>query len=210
MASHADDGTRGVSVSFKSGGDLCLGFFQTFWDAGLLPELPTGAKVLEIGCSEADWLGAMRLARPDLHLTGIDWRDHPRPAADVQIQGDVLVHDFEPASFDAIIAVSMLEWAGVSHYGDPVDEQGDRKTAARARRWLKPGGWFYFDVPYAETDAAKDVFPGHPRNGHMRTYTDVELQDRILSDDWTEVTRRQFTGDGHPDGPYVALLLKPR
>lgn len=187
-------------MSFHSGGDLCLGFFQTFWDAKLLPELPPNARVLEIGCAEADWLGAMRAARPDLHLTGIDWRGDARPAADVRICGDVLTHEFQPQEFDAIIAVSMLEWAGTNKYGDPHDPDGDRKTMIRARRWIKPGGWLYFDVPY-----------GLPRrNGIMRTYTDEELRDRLLGPEWEEVTRRNFTGDGHPDGPYVALLVRPR
>jgi hypothetical protein len=79
-------------VSFQAKGDLCLGFFQHFWDEGLLPELPKGARVLEIGCAEADWLSSMREARPDLYLVGIDQRvTGDRKAADELVP--VLVRD---------------------------------------------------------------------------------------------------------------------
>jgi SAM-dependent methyltransferase len=137
-------------------------------------------------------------------MTGIDWRGDARPAADERIVGDVLRHPFAPASFDAIIAVSMLEWCGVSKYGDPIHEGGDRELLQKAVTWLKPGGWLYFDVPYAPADN-----PRKGRNGIMRVYDDADLA-RMLGDEWVEVTRRHFSGDGHPDGPYVALLIRPR
>jgi SAM-dependent methyltransferase len=146
----------------------------------------------------------MRAARPDLHLTGIDWRGDARPAADVRICGDVLRHEFAPASFDAIIAVSMIEWCGTSKYGDPVYPQGDRELLQKAVAWLKPGGWLYFDVPHFPEGCVRPK----DRNGIMRVYDDADLA-RILGDDWVEVTRRTFSGDGHPDGPYVALLVRP-
>lgn len=193
---------------FDAQQDLCLGFFKALWESDC-PDIPHGGRVLEIGCAEANWLKGMREARPDLHLTGIDWRNHPRPAADVQIHGDVLVTAFEPQAFDAIIAVSMLEWAGVSHYGDPVHPDGDRLTMQRARTWIMPTGWLYFDVPYARTESAKSRETGGLRNGHMRVYTDQDLEDRLLQGQWTIRAKRYFTGDGHPDGPYVACVCEP-
>lgn len=194
-------------MSFQGGGDLCLGFFQHFWDEGLLPELPEKGRVLEIGCAEADWLSAMRKARPDLHLTGIDQRKVYRPAADEHIVADVLTYDFPPASFDAIIAVSMIEWAGVGHYGDPVDPEGDVKTLQRARRWIKPSGWLYFDVPYGDRIRSQ--------NPKMRVYSDADFAVLFKASGWEIVTRRWFEGrmgdkKVHPDGPYMAHLLRPR
>lgn len=191
---------------FVADADICLGFFKHFWDGGLLPELPRGGRVLEIGCAEADWLGKMRDVRPDLHLTGIDWRHEARPAADIRIQGDVLTHDFEPAWFDAVIAVSMIEWAGTSKYGDPEDPDGDLHTLQRARTWIAPTGWLYFDVPYQPVD---HVEPKWPRNGVMRVYSDVDLAKLLRDSGWNEVRRQTFSDTGHPDGPYVAMLARP-
>lgn len=198
-------------MTFDSGGDLCLGFFEYFWAHGLLPELPHGARVLEIGCAEADWLTPMKKARPDLYLVGLDQRSWgSRPGADETIQADVLTYQgFEPASFDAIIAVSMVEWAGIGKYGDPEDEQGDYITMRQARTWLKPSGWMYFDVPYFDGDRAKD------RNPPMRVYSDDDFAKLLQDTGWKPVERQYFSGeDGrgytHPDGPYMAHLLRPR
>jgi cyclopropane fatty-acyl-phospholipid synthase-like methyltransferase len=200
-------------VSFDAKGDLCLGFFQAFWDEGLLPELPKGARVLEIGCAEADWLASMREARPDLYLVGIDQRSTgDRKAADEVILADVLTYEFPEASFDAVIAVSMIEWAGCGHYGDPKDEEGDWKTLMLARHWVKPDGWLYFDVPYS---ASPGDIVNRKHNPDMRIYTDADFAALFETSGWDVVTRRWFEGrlEGgrvHPDGPYMAHLLKPR
>jgi len=189
---------------------MCLGFFQTFWEEGLLPELPQGARVLEIGCAEADWLGQMRQARPDLYLVGIDQRSTgKRPAADECILADVLTYAFPAESFDAIIAVSMLEWAGCGHYGDPIDTEGDLRTMIRARHWVKPTGWMYFDVPCASDNQDRK------HNPDMRVYSDEAFDVLFTLGGWEVVTKRWFeglmdNGKPHPDGPYMAHVLRPR
>jgi hypothetical protein len=201
-------------VSFDAKGDLCLGFFQAFWDEGLLPELPQGARVLEIGCAEADWLSSMREARPDLYLVGIDQRSTgPRPAANECIRADVLSYQgFRPATFDAIIAVSMIEWAGCGHYGDVINPDGDWLTLGLARSWVKDSGWCYFDVPYAASAAEKGR---RKHNPDMRVYTDEDFSQLFHKSGWAPVTRRWFEGRVpgadrvHPDGPYMAYLLRP-
>lgn len=192
-------------MTFKSGGDLCLGFFQEIWDACHLSDrLPLQAHVLEIGCAEADWLGQMRQARPDLHLTGIDTREtDPRPAADLYILGDVLQQTFEPASFNAIVAVSVIEWIGLGFYqGNPTREGADVEMLRRCRDWIRPGGWLYLDTPYNER--------GTLLRRHLRAYDWPTLTEMFDATGWQMVKRQHFTGDGHPDGPYVAVLLEPR
>ena len=130
--------------------DLCLSIWAAVYGTGRL-SFPPGAQVLEVGCAEADWLGPMRIARPDLHLIGIDWREADRPAADLIIRGDVLAYDFLPASFDAVIACSTVEHIGLGHYDqDPLDVDGDTRCMERVARWLKPRGWAYLDVPFRE------------------------------------------------------------
>ncbi len=127
--------------------DPCLSLFGLVYPQHL--DFPPGAHVLEIGCAEADWIGPMKAVRPDLRITGIDWRRCDRPDADVLITGDVLEQDFPPGSFDAVVLISALEHIGLGHYDhDPVSEFGDVACVRKAMSWLDPKGLLYFDVPW--------------------------------------------------------------
>lgn len=191
---------------FDGKGDMCLGFFATAWAAGVCP-LPEGATVLEIGCDEADWQASMREARPDLVLYGIDWRSTPRLAADVRLVGDVLQQRFAPATFDAIVMVSVIEWIGIGHYGDPVVADADMAVMTLCHTWLKPGGWLYLDTPWSPQILPLDT-DTERRPAGLRAYPDAALHARLYRDQWREVWREHFTGNGHPDGPYVAVVLR--
>lgn len=130
------------------GKDHCLTIFGGVYETGALV-FPDQARVLEIGYAESDWMTPMLEERPDLHLTGIDWRppeERPGPV----IHGDVLAHDFPDASFDVVVGISSIEHVGLGHYdNDPLDAQGDQHCMERVVRWLKPGGWVYLDVPFS-------------------------------------------------------------
>ena len=182
--------------------DICLGFFRDTYEAGHCV-FPDGAHVLELGSAEADWLTPMKALRPDLHLTGMDQRYiGERPGADVLISADILTFcGFQDASFDAVVAISVLTWAGVGHYGDRQADGGDSTMMALARRWVKPSGWMYLDVPYSAD--------GHMQRESVRAYSDESIQDRLLQDKWQIVHRQGFSGDGHKDGPYMAMVVKP-
>ena len=127
--------------------DSCLSIWALAYATGVL-SFPPQAQVLEIGCAEADWMTPMLSLRPDLQLTGIDWRGGlTRPGQ--LIQGDVLTVDWPQETFDAIVGISSIEHVGLGHYSDdPLDVDGDRHCLERATGWLKPGGWIYLDVPY--------------------------------------------------------------
>lgn len=180
------------------GGDVSHGIFEDQWLAGHV-DIPPGARVLEIGCAEADWLTPMKGLRPDLHLTGVDHRGPlTRPGADVLLQDDILRADlFPPASFDVIVATSVIEHVGISRYGDRKDPDGDTNAMRNCRRWLKPEGFLYLDVPYRP----------HGPSTPFRAYDDADLQTRVIGD-WT-VVHRQLAESSHPDGPYIVLVLKP-
>jgi hypothetical protein len=191
-------------MAYDHAGDMCHSFFAEFWNDGLLPALPPNARVLELGSAEADWFRSIRQERPDLYLVGIDVRGAPRAAADEVWRDDILTHDFEPASFDAIVACSVVHWCGRGHYGDPLDVDGDSKLMQRARQWIKPSGWMYFDVAYGTKE----------RKAQLRTYTDAQLRSRLLQGLWAIEEQQYFDGrmaDGslHPDGPYVAQCVLP-
>ncbi len=99
------------------------------------------AKVLEIGCAQADWKGLALQAEPTLNYTGIDYERGKGQ--------DVLTVNLPKASFDWVVGISSIEHVGLGHYGDPKAALGDVQAMRRVSEWLTPGGSCYLDVPYA-------------------------------------------------------------
>lgn len=178
---------------FDPKGDFCVGFFAKALEANAI-HFPQGAHVLEIGSQDADWLGEMSRLRPDLTLSGLDWRDNPDPRVR---KGDVLTVEIPRESFDAIVSISTIEHIGLGAYGDPSDPYGDVKTMQRCAAWLKPGGWMYLDVPCGE---------GRQKDGNYRRYSDADVEFRLKAPFQRESYRHIHTPD-HPDAPYIALVL---
>lgn len=161
--------------------------------------LPHGARVLEIGCAEADWISPTKQARKDLHITGIDWRGVKRLTADKMVMGDARERDrFQHQSFDRIVSISAMEHIGLGAYDDPIDDNGDSVVMANCLYWLKPGGQMYFDVPYRQS---------YIEHKQYRGYDDEAIARRLLQG-WQELARHVFTAN-HPDSPYVALVATP-
>lgn len=184
-------------MAFAAGEDACLGFWAMAWAAGWC-QFPPHAHVLEIGCAEADWQTPMLAERPDLEIVGLDWRECARPGR--TIRGDVLMQEFPPQSFDAIVSVSAIEHIGLGSYdADPLHRYGDSVAMARAAQWLKPDGWLYFDVPYRP----KGKYEVH---SNFRAYDEDALQTRLIQPNF-RIVQRQTMPSGHPDGPYVAVLV---
>lgn len=185
-----------AALPFHSSGDLCLSFWALALDHGWI-HFPPNAAVLEIGCAEADWQTPMLALRPDLQITGVDWRACQRPGR--TIRGDVLAPGlFQPDSFDAIVSISAIEHVGLGAYeDDPRHWDGDRQAMRNACRWLKPGGWMYLDVPHGVTYAVHDSY---------RRYDDGAVSHRLLpgfkARSWAHCVV------DHPDSPYLALLLE--
>lgn len=191
--------TRPVTdLAFNYGGDMCLAFFAAAYDEWKM-DFPAGAAVLEIGCAEADWQTPMLALRPDLQITGLDWRKADRPGTFVQ--GDVMSTDnFERASFDAIVSISAIEHIGMGGYSDdPLLSSGDIVAMRNAHYWLKPGGWMYLDVPY-RPDGDFEV------HSNFRAYNEQALSRRILPGFNVKTFAKIETA--HPDGPYIAFLLE--
>lgn len=174
----------------------CLRLFGKCYDEFPLV-FPDGATVLEIGCAEDDWQTPMLQLRPDLKITGIDWRACERPG--LTYRGDVLTMDFPDESFDVVIGVSSIEHIGLGHYDhDPSDADGDVKTMQRVARWLKPGGWAYLDVPYGPSY--------HVHGTSHRVYDESAARARLVPAPLTLKTQA-ITEDGFR---YLALqLVKP-
>jgi hypothetical protein len=173
-------------------------------------DFPRHARVLEVGCAEADWQTPMLDIRPDLQITGIDWRACTRPGT--TIQGDVLTQDFPDASFDAVVGISSIEHIGLGHYeADPKDLDGDIRCMERIARWLAPGGWVYLDVPWNARGYLVD-------GTSHRVYDGAALRSRLIGSRFTEVRRWYADRSGTPTAElepralpgydYVALMLR--
>ena len=177
------------------GGDACAQFFSAAL-AVADPPVPLDARVLEIGCCEFDWLTPASATWPLMTFTGIDWRarKHAPPRTTV-IKGDVITHHFAAESFEWIVSISAMEHIGLGHYDkDPKDPDGDVKAFDHCWRWLKPGGWFYFDVPWNATyevvgtshrvydDAAivSRCQQGHPWREHWRGFAHSGQSSRLV------------------------------
>jgi hypothetical protein len=157
--------------------DSCGQFFGTALRAAN-PPLPKTARVLEIGCAEYDWLTTATESWSEMTFTGIDWRAYKKtPPRTTIIKGDVLTHAFEKRSFDWVCLISSLEHIGLGHYDlDPADPDGDTKTINRIWKWLVPGGWLYFDVPY--NHRYEVVKTSH------RIYDDAAVESRLRQGRW--------------------------
>lgn len=187
-----------MSLAYAHGEDLCLSFWAVAWSKGWI-HFPPNARVLEIGCAEADWQTPMLALRPDLRITGVDWRDCERPGKTVR--GNVMDATLFPlASFDAIVSISAIEHIGLGAYdGDPAHVDGDKHAMFNAWQWLKPGGWMYLDVPFRDDHYAE--------YGSFRAYNFAAIDQRLVAQGFLRKCWARCVVD-HPDAPYMALLLE--
>ncbi len=148
-----------------------------------LVQLPARGRLLEVGCGAGRFLRALRLARPELRLTGVDVSRRAlarlaREAPEVEtrpVEGERL-----PAAdgeFDAVLALDVLE-----HLDEP-----DRMLA-EIHRVLVPGGIFHLHAP-CEGDARSiwRWLPGQRGEaalkrrfgGHVQRFRRRELLERL-------------------------------
>jgi SAM-dependent methyltransferase len=108
-------------------------------------DLAPGGRVLEFGCVES--LLTMQLASLGYKVTGFDFRPYPFEHENFEfIQGDIM--EWQPREeFDAAVSISVVEHIGLSAYGDPQAERGDKVAVRKLFESLKPGGRLYLTVP---------------------------------------------------------------
>jgi SAM-dependent methyltransferase len=153
-------------------GDPSVKLFDLCVQAGWI-DLPDDAAVLELGCCETDFAKWFKAATQQGELIGVDVNATGDDNYDGVLRADASTVIFPYGSFDAVILLGALEHFGLGYYGDPVNASADIQTVENAARWLKPGGFLYYDVPWTpETYYITE-------NKHFRVYDDTALQARL-------------------------------
>lgn len=125
-------------------------------------------KILDFGCVE-DML-PIHLASLGYEVTGMDFRPYPFEHHDFTfIQADILQWDPPVEEFDTIVSISTIEHVGLSAYGDPVCEDGDKVAVRKLWQALKPGGELIITVPAGSKRTARG----------MRIYDDAAVRELV-------------------------------
>jgi SAM-dependent methyltransferase len=171
--------------------DRALGPVQQALLDALLPLLPAGAAVLDIGCGAGGTSLALAAARPDLKVTGLDLSDALIAAARERGQGAANFEVGDAASWtpaDGGRFDALLSRHGVMFFADPV------AAFAHLRGLAKPGAPLVFScfrarddnpwvaelVPIIHRFAPEQAAAPPPTQGPF-AFADPELVDSILA-----------------------------
>lgn len=118
-------------------------------------------RVLDVGCCHSRL--PIALASRGLRVVGIDFNPYPFGHPNLRtVRGDVMRIPFAASTFDAVLAISVIEHIGLGHYADPAAPRGDHAAVAEIARVLRPGGRAVITVPFGRpiTDDWKRVYDG--------------------------------------------------
>ncbi|HKI21387.1 MAG TPA: class I SAM-dependent methyltransferase [Isosphaeraceae bacterium] len=93
--------------------------------------IPSGARVLDVGCGDGLLARRITLERPDLNIVGIDVLRRPQTHIEVDLY-DGKVIPFESGSFDAVMLVDVLH-----HTDDPMSLLREAVRVARSNLVVK-------------------------------------------------------------------------
>ncbi|KAA3613673.1 MAG: class I SAM-dependent methyltransferase [Calditrichaeota bacterium] len=103
-------------------------------------------RILDFGCVED--LLPIHLASLGYKVTGMDFRPYPFKHKNFNfIQQDILSWEPPKEEFDTVISISTIEHVGLSTYGDPESNDGDKVAVKKLMHSLRKGGDFIITLP---------------------------------------------------------------
>ena len=107
---------------------------------------PGPCRIFDFGCVED--LLPIHLASLGYHVTGMDFRPYPFTHKNFRfIQRDILSWFSPTEEFDFVISISTIEHVGLSAYGDPIRDEGDKIAVEKLWHCLRKGGDLIITVP---------------------------------------------------------------
>lgn len=158
--------------------------------------LKPGQEILDFGCVES--LLPMQLCSFGVKVTGMDFRPYPFQHENFSfIQGDILQWEPPENRFDAVISISVIEHVGLSGYGDPEQNEGDRVAVRKLITALKPGGRLYFTVPVGRVRTVGRYYRVYDNRALHELVPEMELV-RVFGKEqryagWREMTLDQIS-----------------
>lgn len=108
------------------------------------------SRILDFGCVE-DTL-PIHLAALGYNVTGMDFRPYPFTHKNFDfIQKDILSWDPPYEEFDTVISISTIEHVGLSAYGDPECNDGDKIAIEKLIQSLTNDGELIITLPAGKT-----------------------------------------------------------
>jgi cyclopropane fatty-acyl-phospholipid synthase-like methyltransferase len=176
------EGYDAMHDEFAAWSERIVGDPREWWLDQLTSRLEDGARVLELGCGSGP--DARRLAER-FRVTGVDISAEQIARARVEVpdaeflQADLTAVDFEPGSFEAVIAVYSFNHV-------PRDRLAP--TFERVHAWLVPGGFFLASFGTSDTEiwvgewlGTRMFFSSFPRETTSRLLDEAGFE-RVLDD----------------------------
>jgi hypothetical protein len=112
-----------------------------------LQQLPQSGRILDVGSCEATYLAA--IPQPDRELHCLDPRDcgSELPRGVTFHRGSLIGNQLPRRSFDAVLAVSVLEHVGLPCYGQEPFPRGDERALEELPELVRPGAPAIVTVP---------------------------------------------------------------
>jgi cyclopropane fatty-acyl-phospholipid synthase-like methyltransferase len=163
------------------------------WSADLLSRLAPGARVLELGCGGGTC--ETRELAERFELTGVDLserqleRARERVPGATFIRGDLTDIDFEPASFEAVVAFYVF---------NHVPRDLLAPVLERAHGWLSDGGYLMAAFGTSDMPEWTGDFLGAPT--HFSSFT-PDVNSRLVAEAGFVVERDEVVSITEPEGP---------
>ena len=172
------------------------------WAADLASRLAPGARVLELGCGGGTRETRELAAR--FQLTGVDLSERQLERARERVPGATFVHgdltsiDFEPSSFDAVVAFYVF---------NHVPRDLLAPALARAHRWLAEGGYLMAAFGTSDMPEWTGDFLGAPT--HFSSFT-PDVNSRLVADAGFAIERDESVTISEPEGPVTFQWILAR